>query len=289
MEVESEKMPAPQSPAFLSAKKCQRDPGEHFSEPSKSGDHLFDRFFPRPTSGADFFSLRGHVPSRETTFLFIGRNIAKPYVCSFLLLSGKIFTFAHVSKMFCGENKETKKKALCHNEQTAALLLNFGFGHVLQYTPFILHFSALHFTHSYTTTEGVPKFCILKWTPEVRQKTSGVHYVYTSQFRRRERWSPDSGHDLADWKSPLPMWDGGKNGQKGGLPTRDTTSQTEKVRSRCGTGAKMVIKVVSRLGGLWKMLAGVQLAFFCPQKCSPGSRWHFLALKNAGDWCASIF
>ena len=43
------------------------------------------------------------------------------------------------------------KKALCHNEQTAALLLNFGFGHVLQYTPFILHFSALHFTHSYTT------------------------------------------------------------------------------------------------------------------------------------------
>ena len=53
-----------------------------------------------------------------------------------------------------------KKKALCHNEQTAALLLNFGFGHVLQYTPFILNFSALHFTHSYTTQEGVPKFCI---------------------------------------------------------------------------------------------------------------------------------
>ena len=42
-------------------------------------------------------------------------------------------------------------KALCHNEQTAALLLNFGYGHVLQYTPFILHFSALHFTHSFTT------------------------------------------------------------------------------------------------------------------------------------------
>ena len=49
---------------------------------------------------------------------------------------------------------------LCHNEQTAALLLNFGFGHVLQYTPFILHFSTLHFTLSYTTYEGVPKFCI---------------------------------------------------------------------------------------------------------------------------------
>ena len=29
------------------------------------------------------------------------------------------------------------------------------------------------------------------------------------------------------------------------------------------------------------MLAGVPLAFFCPQKCSPGSRWHFLALRNA--------
>ena len=110
MEVESEKMLAPQSPAFLSAKKCQRDPNEHFSEPPKSGDHLFDRFYPRPTSGADFFSLRGRVPSRETTFLFIGRNIAKPYICSFLLQSGKIFTFAHVSKMFCGENKETKER-----------------------------------------------------------------------------------------------------------------------------------------------------------------------------------
>ena len=47
---------------------------------------------------------------------------------------------------------------LCHNEQTAVLLLKFGLGHVLQYTPFILNFSALHFTHSYTTQEGVPKF-----------------------------------------------------------------------------------------------------------------------------------
>ena len=36
--------------------------------------------------------------------------------------------------------------------------------------------------------------------------------------------------------------------EKGGLPTRDTTSQTEKVRSRCGTGVKMVKKVASRLG-----------------------------------------
>ena len=40
--------------------------------------------------------------------------------------------------------------ALCHNEQTATLLLNFGLGHVLQYTPVVLNFSALHFTHSYT-------------------------------------------------------------------------------------------------------------------------------------------
>jgi hypothetical protein len=52
------------------------------------------------------------------------------------------------------------EKALCHNEQIAALLLNFGLGHVLQYTPVILNFSALHFTHSYTTQEGVPKLCI---------------------------------------------------------------------------------------------------------------------------------
>ena len=48
-------------------------------------------------------------------------------------------------------------RALCHNEQTAALLLNFGLGHVLQCTPVILNFSALHFTHSYTTQEGVSK------------------------------------------------------------------------------------------------------------------------------------
>ena len=64
-------MLAPQSPAFLSAKKCQRDSGEHFSEPSDSGGHLFDRFYPRPTSGADLFSLRGRVPSREATFLTV--------------------------------------------------------------------------------------------------------------------------------------------------------------------------------------------------------------------------
>ncbi len=42
-------------------------------------------------------------------------------------------------------------RALCHNERTASLPLNFGFGHVRQYTPFILNFSVLHFTHSYTT------------------------------------------------------------------------------------------------------------------------------------------
>ena len=63
--------------------------------------------------------------------------------------------------------KYLKNKALCHNEQTAALLLNFGFGHVLQYTPYILNFSALHFTHSYTTLEGVPKFCISTHPPIV--------------------------------------------------------------------------------------------------------------------------
>ncbi|MBO5698403.1 MAG: hypothetical protein J6R79_00125 [Bacteroidaceae bacterium] len=35
-----------------------------------------------------------------------------------------------------------KKITLCHNAQTATLLINFGFSHVLQYTPFILNFSA---------------------------------------------------------------------------------------------------------------------------------------------------
>ena len=38
-----------------------------------------------------------------------------------------------------------------------------------------------------------------------------------------------------------------------------------------------------------KMLAGVPLAFFCPQKCSPESRWRFLALKNARRSPAGIF
>jgi hypothetical protein len=44
-----------------------------------------------------------------------------------------------------------KDWALRDSEQTAELLLNFGFGRVLQYTPFILNFSALHFTHSNIT------------------------------------------------------------------------------------------------------------------------------------------
>lgn len=35
---------------------------------------------------------------------------------------------------------------------------NFGFGHVLEYMTFILNFNALHFTHSLTTKESVPKF-----------------------------------------------------------------------------------------------------------------------------------
>ncbi len=34
--------------------------------------------------------------------------------------------------------------AWCHHEQTAALLLKFRLGHVLQYTSFFLNFSALH-------------------------------------------------------------------------------------------------------------------------------------------------
>ena len=52
----------------------------------------------------------------------------------------------------------TRIWSLCHNVQTATLLINFGFGHVFQYTPFILNLSALHFTHFYPTIEGVTKF-----------------------------------------------------------------------------------------------------------------------------------
>ena len=62
------------------------------------------------------------------------------YYCPKLLLSSEYYYL-----------KPYNLRALCHNEQTASLPLNFGFGHVRQYTPFILNFSALHFTHSYTT------------------------------------------------------------------------------------------------------------------------------------------
>ncbi len=99
------------------------------------------------------------------------------------------------------------------------------------------------------------------------------------------------------------MWDGGKNGQKGGLPTRDTTSQTEKVRSRCGTGVKTVKKEVSRLGTRPLRLKrsapdvgrGEKWSKRWPpdsedsEKCSPESRWHFFALKNARWGPAGIF
>ena len=38
-----------------------------------------------------------------------------------------------------------EKRALCHNEQTAALLLNFGLGHILQYTSVVPQFQRLAF------------------------------------------------------------------------------------------------------------------------------------------------
>ena len=71
------------------------------------------------------------------------------------------------------------------------------------------------------------------------------------------------------------MWDGGKNGQKGGLPTWRALKN-----ARWGPAGIFLPS---------EMLAGVPLAFFCPQKCSPGSRWHFLALKNARRGPADIF
>ena len=39
-------------------------------------------------------------------------------------------------------------KALCYSAITVTLLINFGFAYVLQYTTFILNFSALHFMRS---------------------------------------------------------------------------------------------------------------------------------------------
>ncbi len=44
-------------------------------------------------------------------WFFCKESFGKEYDEYNILLSGKIFTFAHVSKMFCGENKETKKEA----------------------------------------------------------------------------------------------------------------------------------------------------------------------------------
>ena len=71
------------------------------------------------------------------------------------------------------------------------------------------------------------------------------------------------------------MWDGGKNGHKGGIPTWRALKNAR--RSPAGVFLPS------------KMLAGVPLAFFSTQKCSLGSRWHFLALKNARWGTAGIF
>lgn len=42
-------------------------------------------------------------------WFFCKESFGKEYDEYNILLSGKIFTFAHVSKMFCDENKETIK------------------------------------------------------------------------------------------------------------------------------------------------------------------------------------
>ena len=65
------------------------------------------------------------------------------------------------------------------------------------------------------------------------------------------------------------MWDGGKNGQKGGLPTWRTLKNAR----------------WSPAGIFWhsEMLATDARAFLGPQKCWRLIRGHFLALRNAGD------
>ena len=50
------------------------------------------------------------MPDNGDVF-FCKESFGKEYDEYNILLSGKIFTFAHVSKMFCDENKETKKEA----------------------------------------------------------------------------------------------------------------------------------------------------------------------------------
>lgn len=41
-------------------------------------------------------------------------------------------------------------KTVCHNEQSAAVLSEFGFGHILGYAPSLLILGVLHLTHPYT-------------------------------------------------------------------------------------------------------------------------------------------
>ena len=93
--------------------------------------------------------------------------------------------------------------------------------------------------------------------------------------RRLKKFAPDVGR--------------GKNGHKGGLPTWRTLKNAR--RSPADIFLALRNARWGPAGVFWhsKMLAGVPLAFFCPQKCSPGSRWHFLALKNARWGPADIF
>lgn len=56
--------------------------------------------------------------------------------------------------------RDEREKA-CRNEQSAALLPEYGFGHIHQYAPVSLILSALHLTHYFTPIEAAPKSVIL--------------------------------------------------------------------------------------------------------------------------------
>ena len=77
--------------------------------------------------------------------------------------------------------------------------------------------------------------------------------------------------------------------EKGGLPIRDTTSRTEKVRSRCGTGAKTVKKVVSRLGTRPRRLKKFAPDVGRGKNDQKGGLPTWRALKNARQSPAGIF
>ncbi len=79
------------------------------------------------------------------------------------------------------------------------------------------------------------------------------------------------------------MWDGGKNGQKGGLPTWRVLKNARRSPAGVFLPSEMLAGVPLTFFWPSEMLATDARAFFGTQKCWRLMRGHFFALRNAGD------